>query len=68
MSLRTFHLVFVTLCTIGLLAFGIWGVRSYRARGETLDLVLGVIGFVCTPLLLWYGRWFLRKIDKAKLT
>lgn len=68
MSLKTFHIVFVTLCTVGLLAFGIWGVEEYRARGSVGDLLFALVGFAGTGVMVWYGRWFLRKIEKAKLT
>ena len=54
MSLKTFHVVFVTLCIIFTVGFGIWEIRDHP--------VLGVTSFVLSIVLIWYGVWFLRKL------
>ncbi len=54
MSLKTFHVVFVTLCIIFTIGFGIWEIRDHP--------VLGVTSFVLSVVLIFYGRWFLRKL------
>lgn len=62
MSLKAFHLVFITVCTLFALALGVWGVRDYSDSRAAMSLVLGVGGIAATPVLLLYGRWFLRKL------
>ena len=54
MSLKTFHVVFVTLCIIFTVGFGIWEIHDHP--------VLAVMSFVLSIVLIWYGRWFLRKL------
>jgi hypothetical protein len=68
MSLKTFHILFVTVCTVGLLAFGIWSGRQYKAGGATGDLVWAIVGFAGTGVMLCYGRWFLKKLQKNNLS
>ena len=56
MSLRGFHVLFVTLASLVSLAFAGWALTSdgYRA--------LGLASLGLTAGLLVYGVWFLRKI------
>lgn len=62
MSLKTFHVVFVLVCTVLALGFGAWAIRSYRLNGETDTLIAGIGSFLGAIGLLWYGRWFLHKL------
>ncbi|MGB2867340.1 MAG: hypothetical protein WBD36_02720 [Bacteroidota bacterium] len=59
MSLKGFHIFFIgiaTLCTFG---FGIW-LLTYDGRGPVE--ISGAVGaFLCSLLLVLYGRRFLRK-------
>jgi hypothetical protein len=67
MSLKAFHLVFVSLST--LLGFGlsVWSFLNFRAHGQRTDLLLGVGWFAAAVLLLVYARAFLRKLRKIGL-
>ncbi len=63
MSLKAFHLVFVTITTMLSLAFGAWALLEYRRTPDRADmLVLGVGSLAMAMGLLVYGRWFLRKL------
>jgi ABC-type anion transport system duplicated permease subunit len=63
MSLKAFHLVFVTISTVLSLGFGIWALAEHRRDGERTDMLLLGIGALATCVaLLVYGRWFLRKL------
>lgn len=62
MSLKTFHIVFVTLSTILAAGFGIWAIRDYQAHGETGSMVTGVASLIGAVGLIVYGRWFLKKL------
>ena len=62
MSLKAFHIVFVTLATLLAAGFGAWAVRDYRANGDTSSLVIGIASLVGSVALVSYGRWFLHKL------
>lgn len=61
MSLKAFHVFFITVAGFSSLFFGLWAVRDWRGGGETSTLVLGLISFAVLVSLIPYGRWFLRK-------
>ena len=63
MSLKAFHLVFVTVST--LLTFGVaaWAFDNYFSGARlTADLLFGCGSLLCGAALLAYGRYFLRKL------
>jgi hypothetical protein len=62
MSLKAFHIVFVTVCTLFCLGFGLWGLREHRLTQDTAMLVQGVGALAAAVALIAYGRWFLRKL------
>jgi len=57
MSLKTFHLIFVTLLTA--LSFGFSGWAFANGR-----ILFGVAGIVAGILVIWYGIYFLKKLKK----
>ncbi len=65
MSLKAFHIVFVTVCTLFCLGLGLWGLREHRLTQDTGNLVLGVGALVGAVALIVYGRWFLRKLKNV---
>ena len=62
MSLKGFHIVFVTLSTLLALAFAGWSFRAWSAGSGGLYLALAAAGAVAAAGLLVYGAWFLRKM------
>ncbi len=62
MSLKAFHIVFVTLSTILAAGFGAWAVRDYKSHGEVASHVIGIASLIGAVALVWYGRWFLQKL------
>jgi hypothetical protein len=63
MSLKAFHVVFITAATLLALGFGIWGVEQYWAGdGSGVDLALGLGSLAVAVALLCYGKYFLRKL------
>lgn len=63
MSLKAFHIVFITAATLLAIGFGFWGITEYRVGdGSGVDLALGIGSFVVAAGLLWYGKYFLRKL------
>ena len=60
MSLKGFHIFFIAvsaLCTFG---FGIWLLNGESGL-NTLHVSAAAVAFLCTALLVLYGRRFLRK-------
>lgn len=62
MSLKAFHIVFVTVSIVLCLGFGVWGIHEYRAVQDVSALVAGIGSLLGCVVLGLYGRWFLRKL------
>jgi hypothetical protein len=63
MSLKTFHIVFITASTLLAFGFGVWSVWGYLAAARTgAGLVLGVLSLAVGVGLVVYGRYVLRKL------
>jgi ABC-type thiamin/hydroxymethylpyrimidine transport system permease subunit len=64
MSLKTFHVVFITLSTLLAIAFGLWSFHDYRMHaGGAWAIVMTVLGFAAAVALVVYGIWFLKKLE-----
>lgn len=66
MSLRAFHIVFVTVCTLLCAFLVVW---AFWLAPETSDLatgmgVTGIVGLLIMPI---YGIYFFRKAAKLQL-
>ena len=57
MSLKAFHLVFVTLLTTLSLGFTAWAFTNGHP-------MMGVFGIVAVVLVIYYGFYFLKKLKK----
>jgi len=57
MSLKAFHLIFVTLLTALSLGFAAWAFVSGR-------IIFGVLGVLAAGLVVVYGVYFLKKLKK----
>jgi len=57
MSLKTFHLIFVTLLTALSFGFAAWAFVNGR-------VLYGLAGVVTGVLVIWYGKYFLKKLKK----
>jgi hypothetical protein len=57
MSLKAFHLIFVTLLTALSFGFAVWAFVSGR-------ILFGLGGIVAGALVIWYGIYFLKKLKK----
>jgi hypothetical protein len=55
MSLKSFHLLFVSASVILAFAFGAWGIDAYAARGEGGTLALALCAFLFGAGLAVYG-------------
>ena len=62
MSLKAFHLIFVIASVLLTIGFGIWGINEYNHGGPTADLLMGIGSLFLAAGLIWYGKYFLRKL------
>lgn len=61
MSLKVFHLFFISVSALLCAWVGAWGVRGFVAEGQPERLVLGVLFALFGIALVVYGTRFLRK-------
>ena len=62
MSLKAFHLIFVAASVAVSLFLGIWALLSYNQSGSTMHLAFAIASGVAVIALLWYGKYFLKKL------
>lgn len=62
MSLKAFHVVFVSAAVLLTLGVGAWGLNHYFQEGGNLNLALGAGSSITAVLLGVYGRYFLKKL------
>lgn len=62
MSLKAFHILFITLSILLAWLVGAWGVRAWLVGGGRGSLALGGLFFVLGFVLLGYGVRFIRKV------
>ena len=65
MSLKAFHLVFITAASVLAFGFGVWMLRAYRAEGTTAELAYGVSALGVGVALLVYEGFFLKKLKNV---
>lgn len=66
MSLKTFHIIFITAASLMLFGFGGWLWRQYRGpEGTTGDLAWAIVAFAVGVGLLVYERFFLKKLKNV---
>jgi hypothetical protein len=64
MSLKAFHVVFITVATLLALLMAAWCLQGYQQTGEPGPL-LGAAGSLLGGVaLVAYGSWFLRKMGR----
>lgn len=62
MSLKAFHVIFITAASAMCLACAVWGFKNYfSADGRGLDLAFGIGSVVASIGLVLYERYFLKK-------
>jgi hypothetical protein len=64
MSLKFFHIVFITLSTLMCLVVGLWALDAYRTDGSQTWVALAVGSFAGGAFLVVYGTRFLQKFRK----
>jgi hypothetical protein len=63
MSLKAFHIIFITAASALAFGFGVWLMREYRSpEGATSDLVWAISSLVVGASLLVYEGFFVKKL------
>jgi len=66
MSLKMFHIVFITISTIMSVGVGAWGMFTNRQTGDTAALAIGIVSLAGGLLLIGYSVWFVRKLKALR--
>ena len=66
MSLKHFHIFFVTICGLGSLGLGLWFLLTEQGAAVSGSRTMGVIALVTFVGLLVYGVKFLRMISRQR--
>jgi hypothetical protein len=61
MSLKAFHLVFITAAILLAFGFGLWLARNFFSDGGALNLVSALLSFGAGIGLIVYEYYFLKK-------
>ncbi len=67
MSLKGFHIVFITFSTLLALGVGVWCVWVDLVVGAPVYLTGAVFSFLAALALIIYGVWFYRKMKRLRL-
>ena len=62
MSLKAFHLVFITASVLLAIGFAAWSLMAYAEERRGIDLVFGAGSALAGIGLIVYGRYFLKKL------
>ena len=66
MSLKAFHVIFITAASALAFGFGVWMLRAYRSpEGQNSDLVWAVVSLIAGVGLLVYEGFFLKKLKNV---
>jgi hypothetical protein len=67
MSLKGFHIVFITFSTLLALGIGVWCIWVNLVAGAPIYLAGAVFSFIAAIALIVYGIWFWRKMKRLRL-
>ena len=67
MSLKGFHIVFITVSTLLALGVGAWCLWIDSAHGAPVFRIGAICSFVAGAALIAYGIWFYRKMKRLRI-
>lgn len=66
MSLKAFHIVFITASSALAFGFAVWALKNYFSpEGAGMDLVYAIGSFIAGIGLIVYERYFLKKLKNV---
>ncbi len=66
MSLKAFHIFFVSVSFLLALGVSFWSFREYSGEAGMGHVLLGAGALLFAAALVWYGKWFLAKLKDVK--
>ncbi len=66
MSLKAFHIFFVSVSFLLSLGVSFWAFREHSGEEGTGYVLLGAGALLFAAALAWYGKWFLGKLKDFK--
>jgi hypothetical protein len=67
MSLKGFHIVFITASTLLALGVGAWCLWINSVEGAPVFRIGAICSFIAAAVLLIYGLWFYRKMKRLRI-
>jgi hypothetical protein len=67
MSLKGFHIVFITVSTLLALGAGAWCLWIDSIHGASAFQIGAICSFVAAVALIAYGIWFWRKMKRLRI-
>lgn len=67
MSLKGFHIVFITFSTLLAFGCGVWCLWVNRLVPSNSYIIGAVCSFLAALVLIVYGCWFWRKMKRLRL-
>jgi len=64
MSLRVFHVVFITVSVALMLYLTAWGVRDFMTARSSLGISMIIFGVAGGASLIWYGTRVFHKLKE----
>ena len=66
MSLKAFHVVFITASSALAVGFGVWALKNYFSpEGRWLDMAMAAASFAVGIALIVHERYFLKKLKNV---
>lgn len=62
MSLKTVHIVFISVSVLLAIWFGGWAIQQYVAGDGVSVLIMGIVSLALAVVLIVYGKRFLQKL------
>ena len=66
MSLRVFHIVFITVSVALMLYVTVWGVREFLVSRSSLGVSMIIFGVTGGATLVWYGKRVFHKLRELQ--
>jgi len=65
MSLKAFHVIFITASALLAFGFGAWMLRAYQDSSSQGDIAFGIGSIVVGAALVVYEAFFIRKLKNV---
>jgi len=66
LSLKRFHILFITVSVLMAVGFAAWAGYQHFAADDSRYLALGIVSLIIGVVLIVYGRAFRRKINELE--